>query len=102
MLDEIVSNVVNHSGATVFELDAAISNGNDARLTVADDGRPYDPLAHADPDTTLPAADRPLGGLGILIVKKMADTLSYRREGDRNILTFVKTVKSGKKLAKRR
>ena len=96
MLDEIVSNVVKHSGATVFELDAAIANGNAARLTVSDNGRPYDPLARADPDTTLSASDRPIGGLGILIVKKMADSVSYHRESGKNILTLTKAVKGGK------
>ena len=96
MLDEIVSNVVNYSGATVFEIDASIAGTDSASLAIADNGKPYDPLAHDDPDTTLDAADRPIGGLGILIVKKMSDAIAYRREGNRNILTFMKTVK-GKK-----
>jgi serine phosphatase RsbU (regulator of sigma subunit)/anti-sigma regulatory factor (Ser/Thr protein kinase) len=93
MLDEIVSNVVNYSGATAFDLDVAAAGTTFARLTVSDDGRPYDPLAHDDPDTTLAAEDRPIGGLGILIVKKMADTVIYRRDANRNILTLTKTVK---------
>ena len=96
MLDEIASNVVNYSGATAFDVTVSVAGGTAARLTVSDDGKPYDPLAHADPDTTLSAADRPIGGLGILIVKKMADSVFYRRENDRNILTFVKSVKGGK------
>ena len=89
MLDEIVSNVVNYSGATVFEIDASIAGTDSASLAIADNGKPYDPLAHDDPDTTLDAADRPIGGLGILIVKKMSDAIAYRREGNRNILTFM-------------
>lgn len=92
ILDEIVSNVVHHSGATFFEVDASVAGRTDARMSISDDGRPYDPLAHDDPDTSLSAADRPIGGLGILIAKKLADTLAYRRESDRNILTLAKAV----------
>lgn len=95
MLDEIASNVVNYSGADSFEVAAAVAGGTSARLMVSDNGKPYDPLAHADPDTTLSAKDRPIGGLGILIVKKMADFVFYRREGNRNILTFAKSLKRG-------
>ncbi len=97
MLDEIASNVVSYSGATTFEVDASIAGGTIARLSISDDGKPYDPLAHADPDTTLSAADRPIGGLGIFIVKKMADFVFYHREGNRNVLTFSKSVKGGNK-----
>lgn len=93
MLDEIASNVVNYSGATVFDVILALAGPTSAQLTVSDNGKPYDPLAHADPDTTLTAADRPIGGLGILIVKKMADSVLYRRDGNRNILTLSKKVK---------
>ena len=55
-------------------------------LTFVDDGVPYNPLAHADPDTTASAEDRPIGGLGIMIVKKLASSVSYRRVGSRNVL----------------
>ena len=60
------------------------------RLVFADDGAPYDPLAHADPDTKLPVAERPIGGLGILMVKNMADSISYERTRNRNFLTVFK------------
>ena len=95
MLDEIASNVVNYSGATSFGVDVALAGPASAQMAVSDDGKPYDPLAHADPDTTLGAAERPIGGLGILIVKKMSDSVLYRRDGNRNILTLTKTVKHG-------
>lgn len=91
VLDEVASNVVKHSGAASFEVDAEISSTH-ARLTISDDGVPYDPLAHADPDTSLSASDRPVGGLGILIVKKIADAVSYRRENNRNILSIEKSA----------
>jgi anti-sigma regulatory factor (Ser/Thr protein kinase) len=55
-----------------------------------DDGAPYDPLSHADPDITLAADERPIGGLGLLMVKKMATSVSYRRDRGRNILGVAK------------
>jgi len=55
-------------------------------LTFVDDGVAYDPLKHADPDTTLPAEKRPIGGLGIMLVKKMSDSVSYHRAHNRNYL----------------
>ena len=59
-------------------------------LFVSNDNIQADPLAHADPDTKLPAAERPIGGLGILMVKKMADSISYERARNRNFLTVFK------------
>ena len=91
ILDEIASNVVKHSGATGFEL--AIERTDDppgVKLVLSDDGSPYDPLTHADPDTKLSAAERPIGGLGILMVKKMSDSISYERTRNRNFLTVFK------------
>ena len=89
ILDEIASNIVKHSGATGFDLAVELFDSPaGVRLVFADDGKPYDPLAHTDPDTTLPAEERPIGGLGIMMVKKMASSISYRRAGGRNILTI--------------
>lgn len=86
ILDEIASNIVRHSGATGFGLDIELSDElASARLVFADDGVAYDPLTHADPDTTLPAEKRPIGGLGIMMVKKMASSVSYRRADGRNV-----------------
>lgn len=88
ILDEICSNIVRYSGASFFGLAVETdAESGVVRIEFSDDGKPYDPLAHADPDITLPAAERPIGGLGIMMVKKMADSVSYRREGGRNLLT---------------
>ena len=54
-----------------------------------DDGIEYNPLARPDPDIDLPPEERPLGGLGIFMVKEMADEIYYRRDNSRNILTMV-------------
>lgn len=61
-------------------------------ITFADSGIPYNPLECAEPDVTSPLAERNPGGLGIFIVKKLMDTVEYRRENGRNILTARKTV----------
>ena len=87
ILDEICSNIVKHSGASGFTVEIGTSDSPaGVTLTFIDDGVAYDPLAHADPDTTLSADRRPIGGLGILMVKKMASSISYRRDGGRNVL----------------
>lgn len=91
MLDEIVSNIVAHSGASAFEMAVACAERG-VELVFSDDGRPYDPLARGDPDTSLDAAARPIGGLGILMVKKMASSLAYARVDGRNVLTIVKNA----------
>jgi serine phosphatase RsbU (regulator of sigma subunit)/anti-sigma regulatory factor (Ser/Thr protein kinase) len=91
ILDEICSNIVKHSNAKGFEIVLEkTQNPEGVKLTFIDDGVAYDPLSHADPDTTLSAAERPIGGLGIMMVKKMSDSVSYERSGERNILTVVK------------
>jgi len=65
-------------------------NPDGVRLILSDDGKPFDPLAHRDPDTTLSAAEREIGGLGILIVKKTMSPVTYRRRNGNNILTMGK------------
>ena len=93
ILDEICSNVVKHSGASGFEIVVEIKEAlPGVRITFIDDGVAYDPLAHVDPDTTLPAEERPIGGLGILMVKRMASYLSYRRSHNHNFLVVEKAV----------
>lgn len=59
-------------------------------LTFIDEGQPYDPLAKEDPDVTLAAEDRQIGGLGIFMVKKSMDNVSYEYDQGRNILTLKK------------
>ena len=61
-------------------------------LEVKDEGIPFNPLQKAEPDITLSAADREIGGLGIFITKKTMDTVSYRYENGKNILTMTKKI----------
>ena len=59
-------------------------------LTFIDSGTPYNPLEHQDPDTSLGAEDREIGGLGIFLVKKNVDEIFYKYEDGQNILTVKK------------
>ena len=61
-------------------------------ITFIDNGRQYDPLAKPDPDTTLTTKQRKKGGLGIFMVKKSMDDVTYEYNEGRNILTIKKTL----------
>ena len=60
--------------------------------TFIDNGVPYDPLAKADPDTTLSAEERDIGGLGIYMVKKSMDDITYEYKDGQNILKIKKNL----------
>ena len=61
-------------------------------ITFIDNGVPYDPLAKADPDTTLSAEEREIGGLGIYMVKKSMDDITYEYKDGQNILAIKKNL----------
>ena len=63
-----------------------------AEITFTDEGIPFDPLQKEDPDVTLSADKRQIGGLGIFLVKKTMDGMAYRREDGKNILTIRKII----------
>ena len=64
----------------------------DITFRMTDKGAPFDPLKKPDPDITLPAEDREIGGLGIFITKKTMDTVSYAYENGENVLTMIKKI----------
>lgn len=63
-----------------------------AHITFQDCGIPYDPLKKPDPDVTLAADERAIGGLGIFMVKKSMDDVQYKHENGRNILYLKKSL----------
>ena len=89
VMDEIVSNIVRCSGAKDFTI--ALDPTPDGLVMVfSDGGAPFDPTQDATtPDVKASLEERSVGGLGIFMVKKMAKSVAYRREGDRNVLTVV-------------
>ena len=60
------------------------------QITFTDSGIPFDPLKKPDPDISLSLDEKPIGGLGIFMVKKEMDDVQYRYEDGKNILTFMK------------
>jgi sigma-B regulation protein RsbU (phosphoserine phosphatase) len=92
VIEELAINVVKHGGAVgvAAEIDL-VSDTDRVRIEFSDWGRPFDLLSEAPPpDTSSSVEDRPVGGLGIHLVRSMVDEASYQREGDRNRLTLVK------------
>ncbi len=87
-IDEIASNIINYSKATVAEIICNIEN-KELHLIFKDNGTPYDPLKAETPDTTLSAEERQIGGLGIFMVKKMTKSMEYKYENGCNILEAV-------------
>lgn len=61
-------------------------------FVLSDAGKAFDPTAAPEPDTALGAEERPIGGLGILLVRKIMDAVSYSRENDQNVLTMCKKI----------
>ena len=61
-------------------------------ITFIDSGAPFDPLAKPDPDVTLSVDERQIGGLGIYMVKKSMDSVTYRWQNGKNMLTIKKNL----------
>jgi len=90
VLEELLVNHVLHAyGSDEGDSEVACFRRAPARfcLEVVDEAAPFNPLGHASPDLTLAPEDRPIGGLGIHVVRSLADEISYRREAGKNVLT---------------
>ena len=95
--DEIFSNIVYYSGAKNAEI-VFRNQENSVTLEFRDDGMPYNPLEAEEPDVTASADERKIGGLGLFMVKKMAEDVCYEYTDQKNRLTVIlsKTVKKKK------
>ena len=95
--DEIFSNIVYYSGAKNAEI---LFRNDEDKVTMifCDDGTAYNPLEAEEPDITAGVEDRKIGGLGLFMVKKMAECVEYEYAAQRNQLTVVmsKAVKKKK------
>ena len=94
VIEEIFVNIAsyayeNDTGLVTFCVDFE-ENPSAVLMTFIDGGKPYNPLEKSDPDTTLDIDERDVGGLGIFLVKKNVDEISYRFDGGQNILTMKK------------
>ena len=95
-LEEVFVNVANYAygdknGDVTLDIDFNEAT-RDVTFRMIDQGVPFDPLQKPDPDITLSIEERQIGGLGIFIVKKTMDTVSYRYENGKNILTMIKKI----------
>ncbi len=91
-VEEAVANIINHGQATAITLQAAIDEQG-ITLTIDDDGQPFDPTAESPTDLSVPADERPPGGLGIMLIHQMADALDYQRIDGHNVLKIIKDKK---------
>lgn len=100
-IDELFGNIAHYAynpevGAATVRVEVT-ENPLSVVITFIDNGVPYDPLAKADPDVTLSAEEREIGGLGIYMVKKSMDDISYEYKNGQNILRIKKHIREEKK-----
>lgn len=101
-LDELITNVVEHGFHAhalgerhlVLRLDAI---GDTVQATIEDNGIPFDPTIAAGLDPGEELDDRPIGGLGLHLVRRSIDSMRYRRDGDRNVLSISKLLRRQRK-----
>ena len=96
ILDELFANALTHghrphSAGGNISIALGWRTGR-LRISFVDDGPPFDPLAFGAPDLDAAGAERPIGGLGLHIVRSLVDQARYRREGGRNHLRLVRHV----------
>lgn len=92
--EEVVCNALEHglqgthgqARQVVFDLTRC---GDNLQVEFRDTGKPFDPLAQPPPDLDADILDRPIGGLGLHLVRELAETISYRREEPYNVLRIV-------------
>jgi anti-sigma regulatory factor (Ser/Thr protein kinase) len=92
VMEEILINVARYAYTPetgAVEVAYAPEGPHKLRVEIADFGRVFNPLEADPPDLSRGLADRPIGGLGVFLVKNMVDSLAYSREADRNVLSFI-------------
>ena len=92
--DEIFSNIVNYSGASETRISLEKSETG-LELRFEDNGRAFDPTGSANPDVTLSAEEREIGGLGIFMVRKMTSSMTYSYRDGWNVLNLTFSTKQG-------
>jgi len=97
-LDELLTNTIVHG--FVGQEDSKVTVEAELRpdrvsVTLTDDGRPFDPFGMAAPDTALSVEERQIGGLGVHLVRRMMDEVSYQRKGDLNVVVLAKYLAGG-------
>ncbi|MCR5556536.1 MAG: ATP-binding protein [Butyrivibrio sp.] len=94
-VEEIFVNVASYAyegKEGLAEIFFDIDSDKKVNITFVDSGVPYDPLKKDDPDVTLSADERQIGGLGIFMVKKTMDDMAYEYKDGKNRLTLIKSL----------
>ena len=97
IVEELVTNVIDYGGVPAGEHAVRVdlsAEGGELLIRLTDRGTEYNPLLREDPDTTLPAEQRPIGGLGVHFCKKLTDAQEYERRDGCNVLTLTKKLSS--------
>ena len=92
VMEEAVSNIIFYAYKGDVEDAVDISLVRELIVTLIDHGIAFDPTLRKDPDITLSAEDRPIGGLGIFLIKKIMDEVSYQRVDERNVFIMKKKI----------
>lgn len=95
VMEEAVSNIIFYAykGDVEDAVDISlVREGGELIVTLIDHGIAFDPTLRKDPDITLSAKDRPIGGLGIFLIKKIMDEVSYQRVDERNVFIMKKKI----------
>ncbi len=97
-LDELITNIISYGYADFDEhpIDVTIALDSDIiTVRIEDDSEPFNILEAPDPELDVPLEERkrPIGGMGIHLVKNMMDDINYRREKNRNVLVLTKKVR---------
>jgi anti-sigma regulatory factor (Ser/Thr protein kinase) len=96
VIEEALSNIIFYAFTDKNKHEIKISISIDNKILtikITDDGIPFNPLKQKQPDITLPAEERPVGGLGIFLMSQIMDQMLYKRKGNENILTLKKNIK---------
>lgn len=96
VFDELLTNIISYAYQDDQEHNIGIKvelSAGRLKVSMVDDGIPFNPLGVETPDTALPLEERKIGGLGIHLVRNMMDKVSYRRRIDKNVITVVEYLK---------
>jgi anti-sigma regulatory factor (Ser/Thr protein kinase) len=91
-IEEMVGNVIRYAypgGSGELEVGWELDADGRLRVLVRDWGRPFNPIAHPNPDLTVDFGERPVGGMGICLVRQLVQKWHYERRGPRNVLELV-------------
>lgn len=91
VVEELVLNIVDYSHSEYLDIEI-LRDEKSITLRIHDAGMPFNPLERELPDLSLPMEDRPIGGLGIFMVIKYMDSVTYDYAGGENILTLIKNL----------